>query len=104
MLLMIRSTMFVRDFANGLFAWRPPVCGRTIGEMLMYRSRPLSWIVTSATSHRSNSLSWYDGRFFATRFFGFSGGGASPSGGIGTLGGGGTPSAGRTSSGGGGGI
>ena len=35
MLLMRRSTMFVRAFANGLFACRPPVCGRTIGERLM---------------------------------------------------------------------
>src|SRR2546426_9188529 len=84
--------MFDFCFPNGLFAYRPAVCGRTIGWRLMYRSRPLSRTTTSATSYRSNNFSGYDGRFLTAFFFGFSGGGGtSPSGGSGS-GAGGTPS------------
>src|SRR5436309_417359 len=88
--LISRSTMFDFAFPNGLFANRPPVCGITIGERLMYRERPGSFTTTSESSYFSNSFSSYTYFFFGFfgSFFAF-GAASAPSGGGGTSEGGG---------------
>src|SRR3990172_719399 len=76
--LMSRSTMLVRAFPNGFAEYRPPVCGITIGERLMYFANPTSCTSTSFSSYFSKSLSGYDGRFrgFFASFFGLGSAGA----------------------------
>src|SRR5712691_8655569 len=79
MLLISRSTKLAFAFPKGLFAHRPPVCGITIGERLMYFASPASWISTSVKSYFSKSFISSLGRFrgFFGSFFGFSTGAAS---------------------------